>query len=162
MASTKPPQLVLADDKCASVRIWRRKFNSWCLLQGYRDDTKAPDEHTHWKADTWNKEIAAFYLALPDDLLNIMDTTVSEKMSETEKKQPWVYQEKLEQHLVGGDNVMPERLAFFNCTQSPTESITDYEQRVRALARKTRYADMRDPLQELMRDRLCTGVGHAA
>ena len=53
---------------------------------------------------------------------------------------------------------MPQRLAFFNCTQKPDESVTDFETRIRSTAQKSRYSEMTDPLQELMRDRLCTGV----
>ena len=53
---------------------------------------------------------------------------------------------------------MPQRLALFNCTQKPSESITAFETRIRLTAKKTRYAEMTNPLQELMRDRLCTGV----
>ena len=59
---------------------------------------------------------------------------------------------------MGQDDVMPQRLAFFNCTQKPAESVTDFETRIRSIARKTKYAEMTNPLQELMRDRLCTGV----
>ncbi len=149
---------MLGEDKTVSIRTWRKKFNSWCLLQGFRDDTKASENPDHWKADCRNKEIAAFNLALSDDILAIMDTTICEKMTEEQKTQPWKYQTMLEHHFTGNDNVMPERLSFFNCTQSPTESIAEYEQRIRALARKTRYSEMQNPLQELMRDRLCTGV----
>lgn len=79
-------------------------------------------------------------------------------MSEDEKKQPWSYLDKLESQFAGQDDIMPQRLAFFNCTQAPTESLTAFETRIRTLARKARYGEMKDPLQELMRDRLCTGV----
>lgn len=54
--------------------------------------------------------------------------------------------------------VMPQRLAFFNCTQRQSETITDFETRIRGIANKTKYGVMTDPLNELMRDRLCTGV----
>ena len=37
---------------------------------------------------------------------------------------------------------MPQRLAFFNCTQKPSESITEFETRIRLTAKKTRYAEM--------------------
>ena len=159
MADSKPPKLTLNDDKTASVRIWRRKFNNWCLLQKSRRDTsKSPTSPEHWVKDKAQCEIAAFYLALPDDVLNIFDTTVLEKFTEDEKNQPWVYQQRLESNYVGQDDVMPQRLAFFNCTQNPSESVTDFETRIRSTAKKTRYAEMTNPLQELMRDRLCTGI----
>ena len=159
MADSKPPKLTLSDDKAASVRIWRRKFNAWCLLQrSWRDPSKNPTSPEHWIKDKAQCEIAAFYLALPDDVLNIFDTTILEKLTQEETSQPWVYQLRLEEHFVGQDDVMPQRLAFFNCTQKPAESVTDFETRIRSTARKTKYAEMTNPLQELMRDRLCTGV----
>lgn len=159
MAKSKPPQLTLADDKSVSVRTWRKKFDSWCLLQTeWRDTSKDGADPEHWITEYYKCEIAAFYLALPDDVLTVFDTTILPKMTTTEQKQPWSYQDKLEQHFAGQDDVMPQRLAFFNCTQGLTETITDFETRIRSIARKTRYAEMKDPLHELMRDRLCTGV----
>ena len=141
------------------MRIWRRKFNAWCLLQrSWRDPSKNPTSPEHWVKDKAQCEIAAFFLALPDDVLNIFDTTILEKLTQEETSQPWVYQLRLEEHFVGQDDVMPQRLAFFNCTQKPAESVTDFETRIRSIARKTKYAEMTNPLQELMRDRLCTGV----
>ena len=103
----------------------------------------------HWVKEKAQCEIAALYLALPDDMLNIFDTTVLEKFTEDEKNQPWVYQQRLEDHYVGQDNVMPQRLAFFNCTQKPSESVTDFETRIRSTVKKTRYAEMTNALQEL-------------
>ena len=159
MADSMPPKLTLTDDKAASVRIWRRKFNRWCLLQKcWRDTSRSPTSPEHWVKDKTQCKIAAFYLALPDDVLNIFDTTVLEKFTEDENNQPWMYQQRLEYHYVGQDDAMPQRLAFFNCTQKPSESVTDFEMRIRSTAKKTRSAEMTNPLQELMRDRLCTGV----
>lgn len=159
MAKGKPPNLSFREDKAASVRIWRRKFNAWCLLQRkWRDASKSPTTPEHWVPEKAQSEIAAFFLALPDDVLEIFDTTILPKMTTEEKKQPWTYQQRLEGHFVGQDNVMPQRLAFFNCTQKPNESVTDFETRIRSIAQKSKYSEMTDPLQELMRDRLCTGV----
>ena len=75
-------------------------------------------------------------------------------MTTTEIKQPWIYQ----YNVMPQDNVMPQQLAFFNCTQKPDESVTDFETRSRSTTQKSRYSEMTDPLQEFMRDRLCTGV----
>ena len=102
MADSKPPKLTLTDDKAGSVRIWRRKFNARCLLQrSWRDTSKSSTSPEHWVKDKAQCEIAAFYLALPDDVLNIFDTTVLDKFVEDEKNQPWVYQQRLEDHYVG-------------------------------------------------------------
>ena len=45
--------------------------------------------------------------------------------------------------------------------QKPGECITYCETLIRTIARKTKYAEKSDPGQELMRDRLCTGVHNA-
>ena len=58
-------------------------------------------------------EIAAFNLGLPEKVLTDFYTSVP-KMTATEKNQPWTYQEKLEEFYTGQDNVMPQRLTFFN------------------------------------------------
>ena len=159
MGDCKPPKLTLGEDKGVSTRIWRKKFDSWCLLKtGWRDTTKDVTDDAHWVTAKAKREIAAFYLALPDDVLNVFDTTTLQQMSVAEKTQPWSYLDKLESQFAGQDDVMPQRLAFFTCTQGPKESMTDFETRIRTIARKTRYVEMRNPLQELMRDRLCTGV----
>ena len=128
MADTKPPKLSVSDDKQASVKIWRRKLNAWCLLEkGWRDPAKAPETPEHWVAAKAPCEIGAFYLALSDDVVNMFDTTILVKLSETEKTQPWVYRQQLEEHFIGQDDVMPQRLAFYMCTQKPSESITAFD-----------------------------------
>ena len=80
------------------------------------------------------------------------------KFTEEETSQPWVYQQRLMDHFTGQDDVMPQRLAFFSCTQKPAESVTGFEARIKSTAKKTKYAEMTNPLQKLMRDRLYTGV----
>ena len=76
-------------------------------------------------------------------------------MSADEKKQPRKYTETIETHFQGQDNVMPERLTFFNCTQKQGETITDYEQRIRTIAKKTKFEYMTNSLQELWKGWKC-------
>jgi len=140
MAERKPPRLSLSEGKAASVRIWRRKFNTWCLLQrAWRDTSKCPTTPDHSVAEKAQSETAAFFLALPDDVLEVFDTAIFAKMTTTEKKQPLIYQQRLEVHFVGQENVMPELLAIFNCIQNPDESVTDFETRIRSTAQKSKY-----------------------
>jgi len=140
MAEHKPPKLSLSENKAASVRIWRRKFNAWCLLhRAWKDARKCPTTPDHWVAEKAQSETAAFFLALPDDVLEVFVTTILAKMPTTEKKQPLIYQQRLEDHFVGQENVMPERLAIFNCIQKPDESVTDFETRIRSTAQKSKY-----------------------
>jgi len=102
MAEHKPPKLSLSENKPVSVRIWRRKFNAWCLLQrAWRDASKCPTTPDHLAAEKAQSETAAFFLALPDDVLEVFDTTIFAKMTTTEKKQPLIYQQRLEVHFVG-------------------------------------------------------------
>jgi len=89
MAESKPPKLSLSENKAASVRIWRRKFNAWCLLQrAWRDASKCPTIPDHWVAEKAQSETAAFFLGLPDDVLEVFDTTIFAKMTTTEKNNP--------------------------------------------------------------------------
>ena len=118
MAESKLPKLSLSEDNAASVRIWRRKFNAWCLLQlAWRNANKCPTTPDHWVAEKAQSETAAFFLALPDDVLDVFDTTIVAKMTTTAKNQPLIYQQRLEVYFVGQENIMPERLAIFNCIQ---------------------------------------------
>lgn len=157
--SDKVPQLKLTDDKITSVRVWIIKFNSHCLMQdGWRDLTKTPAQDDHWIEEAAQKEIAAFFLGLPDDVLTDFTVNVFPKMSVAEKGKAKCYPEKLEAMFQGQDNVMPERNSFFNCLQGPLESVAKYETRIRQAMKNTRYKDMTNPEDELMRDRFCTGV----
>ena len=56
------------------------------------------------------------------------------------------------QRFVSQDNVMPQRLAFCNCTQRPDESSTDFKA-LCSTAEKPKYTVITDPLLELMHDR---------
>eukprot|EP00920_Eleutheroschizon_duboscqi_P000544 GHVT01001531.1.p1 GENE.GHVT01001531.1~~GHVT01001531.1.p1 ORF type:complete len:229 (+),score=11.20 GHVT01001531.1:218-904(+) len=122
----------------------------------WRDCTNAESSPDYRVEANMNREIAAFYLALPDDM--IFETSIFEKMTVTEKTLPWKYQETLQEHFTGQDNVMPKRQAVFQCTQHATENITEYETHIRGIARKTKFEEMADPFQELMKDRFCTGI----
>ena len=89
MTEGKPPILSLGEDKALSVRIWRKKFNSWCMLQkGWRDAEKAETNHEHWVEAKYNNEIAAFNLALPDDILTVFEVSILPKMTAAQLKQP--------------------------------------------------------------------------
>ena len=79
-------------------------------------------------------------------MLDIFDTTFLENFTKDEKGQPWVYQQRLEDHYVRQDNVMPQRLTFFDCTQKPYESVSDFETRIRSTAKKNKYVEMTNPL----------------
>ena len=60
-----PPQLQIGEDKAQSVKIWRKKFNAWCLLRkDWRDPSKPTTDTAHWNADKYSHEIAAFHLAM--------------------------------------------------------------------------------------------------
>jgi len=46
---------------------------------------KCPTTSDHWVAEKAQSEIAAFFFALPDDVLEVFDTTTLAKMTTTEK-----------------------------------------------------------------------------
>ena len=75
-AESKSPNCLWAMIK-RRVRIWRKKFNAWCLLhKSWRDTSKNPTSPEHWTAEKAQHEIAAFYLALQDDISNIFYMTL--------------------------------------------------------------------------------------
>jgi len=78
---------------------------AYSCLYPWQDTSKNLTSPKHWVKDKAQCEIAAFYLALPDNVLNIFDTTILEKLTEEETKQPWVYQQCLEGFFVGQDDV---------------------------------------------------------
>ena len=51
------------------------------LQKEWRDCTKAESSPDHWVEANRNREIAAFYLALPDDVLMIFEISIFEKMT---------------------------------------------------------------------------------
>ena len=102
MADSDPPKLTLNNDKAASVQIWHKNFNTWCQLQrSWQDTSKSPTSPECWVVEKTQCKIAPFYPPLPDDMLNIFDTTVLEKLSKQDRRQPWLYQQCLEEHFVG-------------------------------------------------------------
>ena len=100
-------------------------------------------------------KIAAFHLALPEDVLNIFATAtkicshfedpLEPKTTETTLKRPWC-----------GWQIMCANLqANFSLMKMNTAS---FETRIRITAKKTKYAEMTNSSKERMRDRLNTEV----
>lgn len=118
MAESKPPKPMLTDDKAASVSIWRKKFNAWLLLQrAWEDTSKSPTIPEHWVAEKSTMRNCSILPRFPRRRVkHLWHNNPWEADRSPELGQPWIYQQRLEDHFVGQDDVMLQRLAFFNST----------------------------------------------
>ena len=117
----KPPKLCFdLLDKPEGVESGLDQLNDWCILQGWRDAVKEPDDRDHWKAENYAPEISAFRLALPTDVWRIvksslfpmMATTGESSTKETYRGYPWVWQTFLSAHYSTQDNILSGRMTF--------------------------------------------------
>ena len=168
--ATKPPKLTFEafKDKREAVEIWLDQFNDWCILQSWRDTSKPTSDHDHWKEDCYAKEISAFRLGMPPEVLRNIKTTVVPMMGNDDTAAdaldrysgyPWVWQKLVLRHYSGQDTVLAERMTFLDtCKQKPHETIAEFEARCKYHGRRCEYSSMNNPKEELIRDRFVTGV----
>ena len=168
--ATKPPKLTFEafKDKREAVEIWLDQFNDWCILQSWRDTSKPTSDHDHWKEDCYAKEISAFRLGMPPEVLRNIKTTVVPMMGNDDTAAdaldrysgyPWVWQKLVLRHYSGQDTVLAERMTFLDtCKQKPHETIAEFEARCKYHGRRCEYSSMNNPEEELIRDRFVTGV----
>ena len=168
--ATKPPKLTFEafKDKREAVEIWLDQFNDWCVLQGWRDTSKPLSDHAHWTKEHHAKELSAFRLGLPPDVLRNVKTTIVPTMGTDPKAAdadesysgfPWVWQKLVLRHYSGQDTVLAERMTFLDtCKQRPQESIAEFEARCKYHGLRCEYRSMTNPEEELIRDRFVTGV----
>ena len=161
--ATKPPKLTfeVSADKKEAVELWLDQFNDWCILQGWRDVEKAPDDREHWKEANHAQEISAFRLALPPDVwrtvkssvMPMMADTADETTTETFRGFPWVWQTFLLRHYSGHDTILAERMTFLEtCKQQEGELIVDFEAHCKFHGRRCEYSKMKNAEEELIRD----------
>ena len=105
MSKSKPPKLDLGscEDKKEAVELWLDQFNDWCVLQGFRDTTKATNDSDHWKSPHRASEISAFRRALPLDVFRMVKLTIVPTMS-TRLLVVCVYGKEAAFSLCGRDN----------------------------------------------------------
>ncbi|CAB4012668.1 Hypothetical predicted protein [Paramuricea clavata] len=114
-------------------------------------------------------EISAFRLALPLDVLRMVKSTIVPTMTTTSGENddredtfianPWAWERKLLFHYAGQETVLAERMNFIEtCKQKSHESIAEFESRCKYHGSKCEYNKMRNPKQELIRDRFVTGI----
>ena len=166
-----PPPKLLFDafhDKREAVEIWLDQFNDWCVLQKWRDTTKPNTDIAHWKSDNYAQEISAFRLGLPADILRMVKSTLVPNMgtdstaadaADNYSGNPWVWQRSILRHYAGQDTVLAERMTFMDtCKQRHQETIADFEARCKHHGSRCDYKSMKNPEDELIRDRFVTGV----
>jgi transposase InsO family protein len=158
--SQKIPQLSLTGNKKDNFRLWRTRFDDYCIIKEYRDTNKNPnnsqaDRLLHYIEEKRPLEIASFRAGLPDEVLNVVQFNIEPQISLSDKTKPWIWMEKLAEYFGGQDTVMADRFEFQEQKQLPSESITDWETRIRQSANPLEYDEMND---QMMRDKFVFGL----
>ncbi len=154
MSGLKPPELVLSGNMRENFRLWRTRFNDYCIIKEYRDPSKTTDEEHYIQAKR-PFEISSFRSALPNEVLKIVQYSVEPQLSIAEKTQPWIWMSKLSLHFEGEDTVMSDRYEFSEIKQLEGERVQAWETRVRQSAYSLEFDTMED---QFMRDRFVFGL----
>ena len=157
MSGNKLPELELTGNKRENFRLWRTRFDDYCIIAGYRDAAKDQntDKGNHYKKDKRPLEIATFRSALPNEALKIVQLTIEPALNAEDIKKPWKWMEALSQHFVGADTVMSDRYTFHEIKQQESETMTDWEIRVQEMAAPLEYGEMAD---QMKRDKFTFGL----
>lgn len=146
--------LVLEGNKKENFRIWRTKFDAYCITENFRDITKpnsGANRGEHYTADKRPIEIASLKLSLPDETLKIIEYSIEPGMTDAQKKDPWEYMDRLAAHYMGVNTLMSDRYTYWKkMKQNPLESMTDWEARVREAGSNCGYQERED---EFLRDK---------
>lgn len=151
----KRPVLNIEGNKKDNFKLWKTRFNSHCLTEGYRDiakDPSKPEEHDgHYKNDKRIIEIAELKQCLPDKTLKTLTETIEPSLSIHDLKKPWVYMKKLEKLFLGTTTTMANRYIYWNhLKQTPDTSMSDWEVTVMENIKNCNYKNNED---EFMRDK---------
>ena len=157
MSGNKLPELELTGNKRENFRLWRTRFDDYCIIAGYRDAAKDQntDKGNHYKKDKRPLEIATFRSALPNEALKIVQLTIEPALNAEDIKKPWKWMEALSQHFVGADTLMSDRYTFHEIKQQESETMTDWEIRVQEMAAPLEYGEMAD---QMKRDKFTFGL----
>jgi hypothetical protein len=154
MGGEKLPILSVEGNKKENFRLWRTRFNDYCIIKQYRDPEKEANEDHYIKAKR-PFEIASFRSALPDDVLNTVQYNITPRIVGADRKKPWLWMEELAKHFEGEDTVMADRYSFQEQKQTSQETMAEWETRVRQTAHPLEYGDMQD---QVMRDKFIFGL----
>ena len=160
MASTsglKRPELKLTGNMSENFKNFEMRFNDFCIQAKYRDTDKNPETEKDGYYKEKQLEISALRSAMPDEALQIIRYTVEPQIPTADKNKPWVWMEKLKTHYTGsiGSSLMTDRFRFWQSVQSTSESVQDWEVKVRQSGSLCEYEAVTD---EMNRDKFVFGL----
>ena len=153
----RKPELKLAGNMAENFKNFEMRFDDYCIEREYRDASKDP---TTQKNDYYSKkvmEISALRSAMPDEALQIIRYTIEPQMTDADKKKPWIWMKKLREHYTGsiGSSLMTDRFKFWQANQAPSESVQDWEVKIRQSGSLCEYGNATD---EMNRDKFVFGL----
>ena len=155
----KQPSFSLSGNIAENWRNFEERFNDFCIASGYRDVTKDPEAETdeYYTAAKRPIELAALRLSLPDETLSLMRYTITPLFTSDEnKKKPWLWVQYLRSHYTGScSSKLTDRYNFSALNQSSSESMKEWEIKVRQAGHLCEYGNMTD---ELSRDKFIFGI----
>ena len=155
----KQPSFSLAGNIAENWRNFEERFNDFCMASAFRDPSKDPETETeaHYIAAKRPLELAALRLSLPDETLSLMRYTIAPLFTADEdKKKPWLWVKHLKTHYTGScSSKLTDRYNFSALNQSSSESMKEWEIKVRQAGHLCEYGNMTD---ELSRDKFIFGI----
>ena len=153
----KRPELKLVGNMSENFKNFEMRFNDYCIQADYRDTAKdaSTEQDEHYKKK--QLEISALRSAMPDEALQIIRYTIEPQIAAADKNKPWVWMQKLREHYTGsiGSSLMTDRFKFWQSSQSSSESVQDWEVKVRQSGSLCEYQAMTD---EMNRDKFVFGL----
>ena len=156
----KQPELSLSGNIAENWRNFETRFNDYCIACDFRDCGKNPKVDTeieaHYKSAKRPIELATLRLCLPDETLSLLRYSIDPQIPEPDKGKPWKWIILLRSHYTGSHSTkLTDRYIFSAMQQSPTESVQEWEIRVRQAGALCEYGQMND---ELCRDKFIFGI----
>ncbi len=103
-AAIKLPELSQSANMKETFRLWRTRFDDYCIIKEYRDVEKNGADH--YIVAKRPLELASFRSALSNEVLNTVQYNIAPPISEADKSKPWVWIEGLARHFEGEDTVV--------------------------------------------------------
>ena len=156
-SNNKRPELRLTGNVAENFKNFELRFDDYCIQADYRDLTKNRETE---KDDYYKKkemEISALRSSMPDEALQVIRYTIDPQIVAADKNKPWIWMDKLREHYTGtsGSSLMTDRFKYWQLGQNNSDSVQDWEVKVRQAGSLCQYAAMSD---EMNRDKFVFGL----
>ena len=157
----KRPELRLTGNMSENFKNFELRFDDYCIQANYRDLEKSPSTERDSYYKSKQLEISALRSAMPDEALQVIRYTIDPQISATDKDKPWIWMQKLREHYTGttGSSLMTDRFRFWHLSQNPSETVQEWEVKVRQAGTLCEYQGMTD---EMNRDKFVFGLQEAS